>query len=118
MDNQRLSASPANEGVKRVTDLVDAHRVFLFMKGSPIFPQCGFSAKAVAMLRARGVDFGSFNVLSDDEVRQGAKEYASWPTIPQLYVDGEFIGGSDIMAEMDESGELDVLLSSAPRVGE
>jgi monothiol glutaredoxin len=95
-----------------VADLVGSHPIFLFMKGSPSFPQCGFSAKAVAMLRARGATFGYFDVLSDDSIRQAAKTYAQWPTIPQLYVKGAFIGGSDIMSEMDSAGELDALIAT------
>jgi len=90
---------------------VTQHRVVLYMKGSPDFPQCGFSANAVGILRACGIeDFFSVNVLEDEAIRQGVKQYANWPTIPQLYVNGEFIGGSDIMAEMYENGELQKLL--------
>jgi len=96
---------------KRIKDLVSGNRVALFMKGTPQFPQCGFSALAVQVLNACGVkEFGSVNVLADAEIRQGIKEYANWPTIPQLYVNGEFVGGSDIMREMFESGELQKLL--------
>ena len=92
---------------------VTQHRVVLYMKGSPDFPQCGFSANAVGILRACGIeDFFSVNVLEDEAIRQGVKQYANWPTIPQLYVDGEFIGGSDIMAELYENGELQKLLTS------
>ena len=91
---------------------VTQHRVVLYMKGSPDFPQCGFSANAVGILRACGIeDFFSVNVLEDEAIRQGVKQYANWPTIPQLYVDGEFIGGSDIMAELYENGELQKLLT-------
>lgn len=94
---------------------VTGNRVVLYMKGSPDFPQCGFSANAVQILRACGVDaFASVNVLENPEIRQGIKEYANWPTIPQLYVNGEFIGGSDIMTEMFKSGELKKLLGKAP----
>ena len=90
---------------------ITQHRVVLYMKGSPDFPQCGFSANAVGILRACGIeDFFSVNVLEDEAIRQGVKQYANWPTIPQLYVNGEFIGGSDIMAEMYENGELQKLL--------
>ena len=90
---------------------VTGNRVVLYMKGSPDFPQCGFSANAVGILRACGVDeFFSVNVLEDPAIRQGIKEYANWPTIPQLYVNGEFVGGSDIMREMYQSGELQKLL--------
>jgi monothiol glutaredoxin len=94
---------------------VTGNRVVLYMKGTPDFPQCGFSANAVGILRACGVDqFFSVNVLEDPAVRQGIKEYASWPTIPQLYVNGEFVGGSDIMTEMYKSGELKKLLEKTP----
>jgi monothiol glutaredoxin len=98
----------------RIDDLVKGHDVFLFMKGTPQMPQCGFSMRAVAILNHLGTQFGSFNVLEDMEVRQGIKQYANWPTIPQLYVRGEFVGGSDIMMEMFESGELaDVVAGKA-----
>jgi monothiol glutaredoxin len=99
---------------KRIDDMVKGHRVVLFMKGSAQFPMCGFSGRAVQVLKACGVnDFATFNVLEDEEVRQGIKDYANWPTIPQLYVDGEFVGGSDIMMEMYQSGELQQLLQKA-----
>ena len=90
---------------------VDGNRVVLYMKGSPDFPQCGFSANAIQILRACGAnDIFTINVLENPEIRQGIKEYANWPTIPQLYVNGEFVGGSDIMAEMYKNGELKKLL--------
>jgi monothiol glutaredoxin len=95
---------------KTVTD----HPVVLFMKGTAQFPQCGFSGRAVQVLKQCGVkDLITVNVLEDEEVRQGVKEYANWPTIPQLYVKGEFVGGSDIMMEMFQSGELQELLKKA-----
>jgi len=98
---------------QRIDDIVKNNRVVLFMKGSPQFPMCGFSGRAIQILKACGVsDLTTVNVLDDEGVRQGIKEYANWPTIPQLYVGGEFIGGSDIMMEMYESGELQPLLSS------
>jgi monothiol glutaredoxin len=97
---------------KRIEDLVQGNKVFLFMKGTPDFPQCGFSMRAVSIVRALGTDFGSFDVLSDMEIRQGIKEFANWPTIPQLYVNGKFVGGSDIMMEMWEAGELEDLIKS------
>ena len=97
----------------KIKDLVHSNRVFLFMKGTKQFPQCGFSARAVQILQAAGChDCSTFNVLEDDEIRQGIKEYANWPTIPQLYVNGEFVGGADIMMEMLEAGELTELLKA------
>ncbi|MSP96445.1 MAG: Grx4 family monothiol glutaredoxin [Betaproteobacteria bacterium] len=96
---------------ERIKQLVEGNRVVLYMKGEPQMPQCGFSANAVQMLKACGVnDLVTVDVLADPDVRQGIKEYANWPTIPQLYVKGEFVGGSDIMREMYESGELRKLL--------
>ena len=92
---------------QRIDSLVKGSRVMLFMKGTAQFPMCGFSGRAVQVLKACGVnDFGTFNVLEDEGVRQGIKDYAQWPTIPQLYVNGEFVGGSDIMMEMYQAGEL------------
>ena len=94
-----------------IREQVTTHPVVLYMKGTPQFPQCGFSQAAVQMLNACGVDkFFSVNVLADADIRQGIKDYANWPTIPQLYVNGEFVGGSDIMREMYQSGELQKLL--------
>jgi monothiol glutaredoxin len=94
-----------------IKNQVTSHKVVLYMKGSPDFPQCGFSANAINILRSCGVNNPfTVNVLEDAEIRQGIKSYANWPTIPQLYVNGEFIGGSDIMAEMYHSGELQKLL--------
>ena len=93
----------------RIDDIVKGHDVVLFMKGSALFPQCGFSSRAVAILDHLGVPFEGVDVLQDPEVRQGIKAYSDWPTIPQLYVKGEFVGGSDIMMEMYEAGELQQL---------
>ncbi|MBX3662885.1 MAG: Grx4 family monothiol glutaredoxin [Burkholderiales bacterium] len=94
-----------------IKNQVTSHKVVLYMKGSPDFPQCGFSANAVNILRACGVDNPfTVNVLEDPEIRQGIKQYANWPTIPQLYINGEFVGGSDIMTEMFQSGELKKML--------
>lgn len=90
----------------RIREMIDAHPVFLFMKGTPDFPQCGFSMRSITILQHCGAPFGSFNVLEDPEIRQGIKEFSEWPTIPQLYVDGEFVGGSDIMMEMFQNGDL------------
>ena len=94
----------------RIEQIVKANDVVLFMKGTPLFPQCGFSSRAVAILEHLGVEYASVDVLQDQGIRQGIKEYSDWPTIPQLYVKGEFVGGSDIMMEMYESGELSQLL--------
>ena len=97
---------------QRIDDLVKNNRVVLFMKGTAQFPMCGFSGRAVQVLKACGLeDFTTVNVLEDEAIRQGIKDYANWPTIPQLYVNGEFVGGSDIMMEMYESGELQQLLA-------
>ena len=97
-----------------IKEQVTKNPVVLYMKGTPDFPQCGFSANAVGILRACGVDeFFSVNVLENAEIRQGIKEFASWPTIPQLYVNGEFVGGSDIMTEMYQNGELKKMLEKA-----
>lgn len=101
----------------RIAELVASNDVLLFMKGSPLFPQCGFSSKAVQILNHMNVEFGSVDVLQDQAVRQGIKAYSDWPTIPQLYVKGEFVGGSDIMMEMFESGELAQLLEEQGLVG-
>ena len=96
----------------RIADIVKSNDVVLFMKGTALFPQCGFSSRAVAILDRLGVSYETVDVLQDPEVRQGIKEYSDWPTIPQLYVKGEFVGGSDIMMEMFESGELKALLGA------
>ncbi|HVK31290.1 MAG TPA: Grx4 family monothiol glutaredoxin [Burkholderiaceae bacterium] len=98
----------------RISDLVHQNRVVLFMKGTAQFPMCGFSGRAVQILKACGVDdLKTVNVLEDEEVRQGIKDFANWPTIPQLYVNGEFVGGSDIMMEMYQAGELQQVLGKA-----
>jgi monothiol glutaredoxin len=96
----------------QIDDMVHKHRVMLFMKGNKSFPACGFSARVVQILKMHGAEFETFNVLADPAVRQGIKDYANWPTIPQLYVDGEFVGGCDIVTEMHESGELSKLLAA------
>jgi monothiol glutaredoxin len=95
----------------RIDEIVKSNDVVLFMKGSALFPQCGFSARAVSILDHLGVAFEGVDVLQDPEIRQGIKAYSDWPTIPQLYVKGEFVGGSDIMMEMYEAGELQQLLA-------
>ena len=98
---------------QRIDELVKGNRVMLFMKGTAQFPQCGFSGRAIQVLKAAGAnDLKTFNVLEDEEVRQGIKDYAQWPTIPQLYINGEFVGGSDIMMEMYQSGELQQTLNA------
>lgn len=94
----------------RIAQILNSHDVVLFMKGTPLFPQCGFSSKAIAILEHMGVDYDSVDVLQDQEVRQGIKSFSDWPTIPQLYVKGEFVGGSDIMMEMFEAGELQAMM--------
>ena len=102
---------------QRIGDLVKSNDVVLFMKGTASFPQCGFSGRAIQILKACGVDakaITTVNVLEDDAIRAGIKEFSNWPTIPQLYVKGEFIGGSDIMMEMYESGELQTTLNAQP----
>ena len=95
---------------QRIDDIVKKNDVVLFMKGSPLFPQCGFSSRAIAILERIGAPFETIDVLQDMEIRQGIKDYSDWPTIPQLYVKGEFVGGSDIMMEMYEAGELQQLM--------
>jgi monothiol glutaredoxin len=97
----------------RIEELIHRNRVMLFMKGTKQFPACGFSNAVVEILKKEGVPFDSFNILADPEVRQGLKEYSSWPTYPQLYVDGKFIGGCDIVTEMHQSGELSRELAAA-----
>jgi monothiol glutaredoxin len=99
-----------DESQARIQELVSSNDVLLFMKGTPLFPQCGFSSTAITILDRIGVDYESVDVLQDQGVRQGIKAFSDWPTIPQLYVKGEFVGGSDIMMEMYESGELATLM--------
>jgi monothiol glutaredoxin len=116
-DTQTLTA------IDRIKQDVAAHDVVLFMKGTPDFPQCGFSGKVVKILNFLETPFKGVNVLEDPEIREGVKQYANWPTVPQLYVKGEFIGGADIVSEMFQAGELFSLLKSAglpvkdPRLG-
>lgn len=100
---------------ERIKTQITAHPILLFMKGTPQFPQCGFSSRAVKLLQQCGATFGHVNVLEDSEIREGIKQYSNWPTVPQLYIKGEFIGGSDIMAELHHSGELQKLVDSANR---
>lgn len=105
------------EGSSAITEkieaLVEKHPVLLFMKGSKLFPQCGFSNTATQILNSYGIDFHTIDVLADQDIRQGIKEFSQWPTIPQLYVCGEFVGGSDIMIEMYQSGELGEMIEKA-----
>ncbi|HEY0886071.1 MAG TPA: Grx4 family monothiol glutaredoxin [Ramlibacter sp.] len=109
-----------SDAQQRIEELVKGNDVLLFMKGDANFPMCGFSGRAVQILKACGVDpknVKTVNVLDDDEIRQGIKDYSNWPTIPQLYVKGEFIGGSDIMMEMYQSGELQQVLGTGNQPG-
>jgi monothiol glutaredoxin len=105
--------SQTSSSTARIDEIVKGSDVVLFMKGTPLFPQCGFSSRAIAILERLGVEFSSVDVLQDMEIRQGIKEYSDWPTIPQLYIKGEFVGGSDIMMEMYEAGELAQLVKDA-----
>jgi monothiol glutaredoxin len=100
--------------LKRITETISRDRVMLFMKGNPSMPQCGFSATVVGILKEVGVPFGSFNILADQEIREGLKEYSSWPTFPQLYLDGKLVGGCDIVRDLHARGELTKLLAPAP----
>ena len=97
---------------EQIKNIIEENSVMLFMKGSPDFPQCGFSGRLVQLLQACWAQFASADVLSDDNIRQGIKDFSNWPTIPQLYVNGEFVGGSDIVTEMYESGELQAKLET------
>ena len=99
------------DATTRIDEIVRSNDIVLFMKGTPLFPQCGFSSRAIAILDHLGVGYETVDVLQDPEIRQGIKAYSDWPTIPQLYVKGEFLGGSDIMMEMYEAGELQQLLA-------
>jgi monothiol glutaredoxin len=96
-----------------IKETVEGNRVVLFMKGTRNFPQCGFSARAVEILKRVGVQFKEVNVLTDPAIRQGIKEFSNWPTIPQVYIDGKFVGGSDILVEMFESGELEKMVAQS-----
>lgn len=107
-----MEISMDNQTKSRIEEMLNSNKVFLFMKGTPQFPQCGFSARAVAILQNLNTQFGSFDVLTDPEIREGIKQYGQWPTIPQLYVNKELVGGSDIMMEMYESGELEKALKA------
>jgi monothiol glutaredoxin len=108
----RRRRRPVTDPKTRIADLVKSNDVVLFMKGTALFPQCGFSSRAIAILDHLGAQYETVDVLQDPEIRQGIKDYSEWPTIPQLYVRGEFVGGSDIMMEMFESGELQQLIAA------
>lgn len=97
----------------RIEELIKSHRVVLFMKGTRLFPACGFSNTVVQILKKEGAAFETFNILADGEVRQGLKDFSSWPTFPQLYIDAKFVGGCDIVTEMHQAGELKALLGDA-----
>ncbi len=103
----------SNPTHERIEKMVTSYPIMVFMKGTPDAPQCGFSSRVAMVLKDHGKPFASFDVLSDPEIRQGVKEYAQWPTIPQLYIKGEFVGGSDIVSEMYISGELQTMLDEA-----
>ena len=99
-----------DETKQKIEETIKGHRVVLFMKGTRTFPQCGFSSRAIEALKRVGAEFETVNVLTDPDVREGIKEYSSWPTIPQVYIDGKFVGGSDILLEMLQNGELEKLV--------
>jgi monothiol glutaredoxin len=98
---------------EKIDNLVQQHKIFVFMKGNKLMPQCGFSNNVVQILNTLGVPFETYDVLSDGEIRQGIKEYSNWPTIPQVFIDGEFIGGSDVLIELYQQGELQELVEVA-----
>lgn len=103
----------STEAQQRINDLIHNNKIMVFMKGNKLMPQCGFSNNVVQILNILGVPYETFDVLSDPEVRQGIKEYSNWPTIPQVYINGEFVGGSDIMIELYQKGELQQLVEVA-----
>ncbi len=107
-----MSDDQINDAQARIANAVQSADVLLFMKGTPLFPQCGFSSRAISILDHLGVEYATVDVLQDQAIRQGIKAYSDWPTIPQLYVKGEFVGGSDIMMEMYQNGELQSLLKA------
>jgi monothiol glutaredoxin len=107
-----MSDASAADSQARIADIVKGHDIVLFMKGTALFPQCGFSSRAIAILDRLGATYETVDVLQDPEVRHGIKQYSEWPTVPQLYVKGEFVGGSDIMMEMYENGELQELIGA------
>jgi len=103
----------SKDTMKKIQDMIDQNRIVLYMKGNKDMPQCGFSAKVVQILNTHGVNYETVDILEDPDIRQGIKDFSNWPTIPQLYVDGKFIGGCDITVELHETGELESILSSA-----
>jgi monothiol glutaredoxin len=111
--SEELSQETGEATQARIKDLVDTKPVLLFMKGSKLFPQCGFSNTACQILQTFGIEFETVDVLADEAIRSGVKDFSQWPTIPQLYVAGEFVGGSDIMIEMYQSGELGEMIEKA-----
>jgi monothiol glutaredoxin len=111
---QRKTISDDDEALKMIKEHVENNAVMLYMKGNPSMPMCGFSATVVKTLQEQGIDFSSVNVLDYPQIRDGVKKYSEWPTIPQLYVNGEFIGGCDIVTSMHESGELKDLFAEVP----
>ncbi|MEX0310389.1 MAG: Grx4 family monothiol glutaredoxin [Tateyamaria sp.] len=102
-----------SDAATRITETINANDVVLYMKGTKTMPQCGFSSRVAGVLNYMGVDFADVNVLADEDIRQGIKDFSDWPTIPQLYVKGEFVGGCDIITEMTLSGELDTLFDES-----
>lgn len=109
----RQGANKLEESLKqKIEEMIDSQPVFLFMKGTPTQPMCGFSAGVVQALNSAGIQYGAFNVLSDNSIREGIKEFANWPTIPQLYIKGEFIGGHDIVVQLYQAGELQKMVSN------
>mmetsp|Transcript_12677 Transcript_12677/g.25854 ORF Transcript_12677/g.25854 Transcript_12677/m.25854 type:complete len:169 (-) Transcript_12677:191-697(-) len=115
---QKKSVPTGNKALELIDSHVKSNPVMLYMKGSPNSPQCGFSARVVGILQSNGASFSSVNVLEYPEIREGIKEYSDWPTIPQLYVNGEFVGGCDIVQQMEEDGELEDVLKSANAISE
>lgn len=105
-------AADLTDALARIRELVEGHDIVLFMKGTKMMPQCGFSSRVAGVLNYLGVEYTDVNVLADPEIRQGIKDFSDWPTIPQLYIKGEFVGGCDIVTEMTLSGELDALLDA------
>ncbi len=112
-----MTDAPNPDSLGRIADIVKSNDVVLFMKGTALFPQCGFSSRAISILDHLGATYETVDVLQDQDIRQGIKAFSDWPTIPQLYVKGEFVGGSDIMMEMFESGELQQLIGANQESG-